>query len=141
VSATVIDPRIDHEAWWQAELDAGRSMDDIRVRRRQMNSAVTQSNGEVREVDHHAGAAILLVKTVCEEMGVRYSIEPFDWPTPGAHVCIRTQAARFACVTSADGLTDLREAEGAALAALKTHRSSLLGTPAPVARRGYVRGA
>lgn len=134
-SSPVLDPRIDHEAWWQAELDAGRPVDDISARWRQMNSSVTLSNGEVRDVDYHSGAAILLVQTVCEEMGAHYSIESFDWPTPGAHVCIRTHAAQFTRVTSADGLTDLREAEGAALAALKVHRSSLLGLPAPVARR------
>ncbi len=134
-NSPVLDPRIDHEAWWRAELDAGHSMDDVGSRWRQMNSSVTLSNGEVREVNYHAGAAILLIRDVCEEMGARYVIESFDWPTPGANVCIRTESVHFQRVTSVDGLSDIRDAESAALAALKTHRSSLFGSAPPVVRR------
>ena len=137
-STADLDPRIDYEAWQQAELDAGHSMDDIRAHWRLLNSSVTLSNGEVREVNYHAGATILLVQAVCEEIGARYIIESYNWPTPGVNVCIRTEATSFQRVTSVDGLSHLQDAEAAALAALKAHRASLFGSAAmesPVARR------
>jgi hypothetical protein len=129
-----LDPRIDHDAWWKARLSDGVDIDALRLEWREMNSSVTLASGEVREVDCHAGAAILLVKTVCEELGARFRIETFDWPSAGDTVCIRTEARHFSCVSSADSLGDLRMAEGAALAALARHRSSLFGS-APARKR------
>lgn len=129
-----LDPRIDHDAWWAACIAAGVDIDALSREWRQMNSSVTMTSGEVREVDYHAGATILLVKAVCEELGARYRIESFDWPSAGENVCIRTEARRFGCVSSADSLGELRMAEDAALAALARHRSSLYGS-APAQKR------
>lgn len=125
--AAELDPRIDHQAWWDARMAAGATRSEVAQEWRQMNSSVTLSNGHVRRVDYVAGAVILLVRSVCEEMGVKFIVAAFDWPTKGAHVCIRTPAAGFSRVTSADGLSELRNAEYAALSALRAHRASLFG--------------
>lgn len=131
-------PYLDHDEWWRAKAAANEDLDALAEQWRQMNSTVTLCDGSVRAVNCEAGAAIHLLQAVCIEVGARYRIETFDWPTPGAHVCIRTQARHFPRVTSADSLGDIRMVEDAARAALAAYRSSLFGAqsarPARAAR-------
>lgn len=133
---SALNPYTDHEAWFDAQLAAGMSRDELMQLWREMNSVVVMPDGTRFKVSHYNGAAIHLVKAVCEEMGVPYTLGHLDWPNKGDNICIRTPARHFDRVTSSDCIGNMDLMEGAARAALAQHRAGLFGSqPQPAVRR------
>lgn len=120
------DWRLDGSGWMSCAIRRGVRWHTALRWLRQRQKRVRLPSGEVFNTDHIAGSAIHAVQAVCEQLGAKYRVEYFDWPTPQANVRIRTEAHNFSCVTTADDTHDLENAEWCALAALKNHRTSLL---------------